>query len=96
MTLQERVKKIFAEHNINYDCDYNCNAQQVIITIINGDWKHDHRLLQNVMEQNGFECVKNYLNRFIKELKNNFLRKFIIQINLKNMTLCLRVFIKNI
>ena len=22
MTLQERVKKIFAEHNINYDCEY--------------------------------------------------------------------------
>ncbi len=62
MTLQERVKKNFAEHNINYDCDYyNCNAQQVIITIINGDWKHDHRLLQNVMEQNGFECVDKYI-----------------------------------
>lgn len=61
MTLQERVKKIFAEHNINYDCDYNCNAQQVIITIINGDWKHDHCFLQNVMEQNDFVCVDEYI-----------------------------------
>ena len=59
MTLQERVSKIFAKHNINYDCVYN--AQQVIITIIDGDWEHDHIFLKNVMGQNGFECVDEYI-----------------------------------
>lgn len=61
MTLQERVNKIFAKHNINYDCYYNCNAQQVIITIMDGDWKHDHLFLKNVMGQNGFECIDEYI-----------------------------------
>ena len=61
MTLRERVNEIFAKHNINYDCVYNHNAQQVIITIIDGDWEHDHIFLKNVMWQNGFECVDEYV-----------------------------------
>ena len=61
MTLQEQVNNIFAKHNINYDCEYNCDAQRVIITIIEGDWKHDHRFLKNVMTENGFECVDEYI-----------------------------------
>ena len=61
MTLQERIKKIFSKHNINYDCDYNCNAQQVYVSVFDGDWKHDHLFLKNVMEQNGFECVDEYI-----------------------------------
>ena len=59
MTLQELVNEIFAKHNINYDCVYN--AQQVIITIIDGDWKHDHIFLKNVMEQNDFKCIDEYV-----------------------------------
>lgn len=59
MTLQERIGKIFAKHNINYD--YVCNAKQVIITIINGDWKHDHQFLKNVMMENGFKCIDEYI-----------------------------------
>ena len=59
MTLQEQIDKIFAKHNINYDCVYN--AQQVIITIIDGDWKRDHIFLKNVMEQNDFKCVDEYI-----------------------------------
>ena len=59
MTLQEQIDKIFAKHNINYDCV--CNAKQVFITIIDGDWKHDHRFLKNVMMDNGFKCIDEYI-----------------------------------
>ena len=59
MTLQEQIDEIFAKHNINYDCV--CNAKQVFITIIDGDWKRDHIFLKNVMEQNNFECVDEYV-----------------------------------
>ena len=59
MTLQERVNEIFAKHNINYDCVYN--AQQVIITIIDGDWEHDHIFLKNVMMENSFKCIDEYI-----------------------------------
>ena len=59
MTLQEQIDKIFAQHNITYDCV--CNAKQVFIIIIDGDWKRDHIFLKNVMEQNNFECVDEYV-----------------------------------
>lgn len=61
MTLKERVSEIFAKNKISYYCDYNCNAQQVIITIFDGDWKHDHLFLKNLMDKNGFECIDEYI-----------------------------------
>ena len=61
MTLKEKITEIFNKHNLDYDCDYNNNAQQVIITILDGDWKHDHLYLKNIMEQNGFTIEDEYI-----------------------------------
>ena len=61
MTLKEKITEIFNKHNLYYDCDYNNNAQQVIITILDGDWKYDHLYLKNVMEQNGFTIEDEYI-----------------------------------
>ena len=61
MTLKEKITEIFNKHNLDYDCYYNNNAQQVIITILDGDWKHDHLYLKNIMEQNGFTIEDEYI-----------------------------------
>ena len=55
MTLKERVNKIFAEHNINYDCDYYNSLGM----LTNGTQLHDSitstlnsatQLLQDIRE----------------------------------------------
>lgn len=61
MTLKERVENIFNRFNLHYNCDYNNNAQQVIINVYNGDWKHDHLFLKRVMYQNGFILNDEYI-----------------------------------
>ena len=56
----KEVREKFAEENMYceiYEHENGC----ISIEIEWGDWKHDHRLLQNVMEQNGFECVDKYI-----------------------------------
>ena len=67
MTLKEKITEIFYKHNLDYDCDYNNNAQQVIITILDGDWKHDHLYLKNIMEQNGCTIEDEYITSSDRE-----------------------------
>ena len=51
--LRQRIDNLFADNKIHYD--YTIDSQGFIeITVENGDWKHDHLMLQNLMKKNGF------------------------------------------
>ena len=51
--LRERVGKLLSDNKMPYD--YTVDSQGYIeITVENGDWKHDHIRLKNLMRENGF------------------------------------------
>ena len=51
--LRERVGKLLSDNKMFYD--YTVDSQGYIeITVENGDWKHDHIRLKNLMRENGF------------------------------------------
>ncbi len=51
--LRERVGKLLSDNKMFYD--YTVDSQGFIeITVENGDWKHDHISLKNLMRENGF------------------------------------------
>lgn len=54
--LRNKIKKIFSDYKVNYEFDISRN-DLVIITIEDGDWKHDHLRLKHIMTLNNFICV---------------------------------------
>jgi hypothetical protein len=50
---RERVQEILSHNKMSYDFTVDDNGY-IEITIINGDWKHDHIRLKNMMAKNGY------------------------------------------
>ena len=51
--LRERVGKLLSDNKMPYE--YTVDSRGYIeITVENGDWKHDHIRLKNLMRENGF------------------------------------------
>jgi hypothetical protein len=50
---RQRLQEILSSHKMPYD--FTIDSQGFIeITIIDGDWKHDHIALKNVMREAGY------------------------------------------
>ena len=52
--IESKLKRIFEEHGFSYDYLIDTEKKEVIIDVYDGDWKHDHRRLINVMHANNF------------------------------------------
>ena len=51
--LRKRIQEILSSHKMPYD--FTIDSQGYIqITVIDGDWKHDHIALQHIMREAGF------------------------------------------
>lgn len=50
---RERVQEILSHNKMSYDFTVDENGY-IEITVIDGDWKHDHIALRNVMREAGF------------------------------------------
>ena len=51
--LREQIQALLTANDMNYDFDID--SQGVIeITVEDGDWKHDHIRLKNLMAKNGY------------------------------------------
>ena len=61
--MEKLIKEIFASNKLDYDYTYNHNTQEVCISIFDGDWKHDHIRLMNIMEDNDFICTSRYVKK---------------------------------
>ena len=51
--LRERIQKILSSHKMPYEFTIDCQGF-IQITVIDGDWKHDHLALQHVMREAGY------------------------------------------
>lgn len=50
---RKRIQEILSSHKMPYD--FEIDSQGFIeISVINGDWKHDHLALQHVMREAGY------------------------------------------
>jgi len=50
---RKRVQEILSSHKMPYD--FTIDSQGFIqITVVDGDWKHDHIALRNVMREAGY------------------------------------------
>lgn len=50
---RQRLQEILSSHKMPYD--FTIDSQGFIeITVIDGDWKHDHIALKNVMREAGY------------------------------------------
>ena len=54
-SLEEKVRELFKENKLPYE--WSVFDGEVYVSVNWGDWKHDHRYLEYVMEQNNFKCV---------------------------------------
>ncbi len=52
----EDVKRIFKENNLTYDWWVNLDGT-IVVSVIWGDWKHDHVFLKYVMRKNHYRVV---------------------------------------
>ena len=59
MRLKEKIENIFSKYKFNYVYEY-INEKQVLIIIKEGDWKHDHLYLKNILSANGFTLEDEY------------------------------------
>lgn len=51
--LRERIQEILSSHKMPYE--FTIDYQGFIkITVVDGDWKHDHLALQHVMREAGY------------------------------------------
>ena len=53
--LTNLLTQIFKEENINHD--FNINNDRIEIEVIDGDWKHDHAHLKNVMKKHALQYI---------------------------------------
>ena len=58
-TLEDKIYNIFKENELNYD--YSVIGDNIEIEVYWGDWKHDHRRLENIMANNGFMCINEHI-----------------------------------
>lgn len=58
MDIDKKVKDIldelFEAHDFRYE---HLNVFNTVQVFVDGDWKHDHLYLRNVMEMNGFQFL---------------------------------------
>lgn len=59
--LTNLLTQIFKEENINHD--FNINNDRIEIEVIDGDWKHDHAHLKNVMKKHGFIFISREITK---------------------------------
>ena len=53
MKKREKVQNLLTKNNMHYD--FYVDSQGIIVlTIENGDWKHDHLAFQHIMREAGF------------------------------------------
>ena len=60
---EQDVKRIFKENNMTYDWWVNPTDGSIVVEVMWGDWKHDHRYLQYIMARNHYRVV----NRVVTE-----------------------------
>lgn len=58
--IQQRIRQIFKKHKLTYDWWAETDTM-VQIVVENGDWKHDHRRLMNVMKEEGFDYIGRHI-----------------------------------
>lgn len=63
---EEKINQLFKEKNLHYDFTIKDNAFIEII-VENGDWKHDHIRLRNIMADAGYV----FLGRHIPDTEEN-------------------------
>jgi hypothetical protein len=51
--LRERIQEILSSHKMPYDFEIDLQGY-IKITVVDGDWKHDHLALQHVMREAGY------------------------------------------
>ena len=56
MDIEQDIKKIFKENDLNYEWDANTDGT-IDVDVVWGDWKHDHLYLRHVMTKNGYTQV---------------------------------------
>ena len=54
--IEKDIQRIFEENEMWYDCDVNLDGS-VEISVVWGDWKHDHLCLNYVMRENGYILI---------------------------------------
>lgn len=52
----DEVKSLFAQNNMHYDWTWDSRGN-LAVSVVNGDWKHDHVALDCLMGKNGYEKV---------------------------------------
>ena len=50
---RENIQNLLSANNLHYDFDVDYEGF-INITIEDGDWKHDHIFLKNLMSRNGY------------------------------------------
>ena len=50
---REKIQSLLSAHNLHYDFDVDPQGY-ISITVEDGDWKHDHIFLKNLMAKNGY------------------------------------------
>ena len=58
--LRAKINKILSDNKMPYDYTVD-DKGYVKITVENGDWKHDHIALRNLMRDNGFVCLGRHI-----------------------------------
>ena len=53
---KEKIRKIFKDNKLYYGWGWDLN-DVIQVEIVDGDWKHDHILLDKIMKDNGYEKV---------------------------------------
>ena len=80
--IKKLVKNIFKKNKLYYD--WWCETDTMVQIVVNdGDWKHDHLRLRNIMKDNGFD----YLGRYITDESNDddtFSAQYIFYYNTDN------------
>ena len=53
----EDIKNIFKSYSFPFDWYIEGDGEVVVVSVEDGDWKHDHIALDNVMRANGFKLI---------------------------------------
>jgi len=53
----QKIQRLLSANNMYYDYDINSTGF-IEITVTDGDWKHDHLALKNVMKEAGYILFK--------------------------------------
>lgn len=56
----QKIQRLLSANNMNYDFDVNSTGF-IEITVTDGDWKHDHLALKNVMKKAGYILFKRFI-----------------------------------